>query len=234
MTTADTLRAEGRAATLIEQLTAKFGPVPERAREIVTDASLEQLKAWARHVLTATTLEDVLGAPNSESRRDEFWTNGYTMMREAGWSSDYARHWADGYATQRIEGRGKHDAMVFADGYAEGRTQALVDILKPLTARSGPDPGAARSLTPAGRGRGGDEPKSSTAGRQHSRPGTLSRRRTSSTASPPPRPARRRGELPASDPTSTATAADRPRAWLYRVLALRLRYRLERVRPGRE
>jgi hypothetical protein len=147
VTTADTLRAEGRAATLIEQLTAKFGPVPERAREIVTDASLEQLKAWARHVLTATTLEDVLGAPNSESRRDEFWTNGYTMMREAGWSSDYARHWADGYATQRIEGRGKHDAMVFADGYAEGRTKALVeDIMKPLTARSGPDPGAARSL----------------------------------------------------------------------------------------
>ncbi|MEV5832644.1 hypothetical protein [Nocardia sp. NPDC052112] len=68
VTTADRLRAEGeargeargRAATLIEQLTLRFGRLPASVEQAVRDAGLEQLKVWTARVLTASSLDDVL------------------------------------------------------------------------------------------------------------------------------------------------------------------------------
>ncbi|WP_040698331.1 Rpn family recombination-promoting nuclease/putative transposase [Nocardia vinacea] len=72
VTTADRLRAEGRAegeargearwraATLIEQLTFKFGRLPASVEQAVRDGGLEQLKLWSARVLTASSLDDVL------------------------------------------------------------------------------------------------------------------------------------------------------------------------------
>lgn len=68
VTTADRLRAEGeargeargRAATLIELLTLKFGRLPASVEQAVGDGGLEQLKVWTARVLTASSLDDVL------------------------------------------------------------------------------------------------------------------------------------------------------------------------------
>jgi hypothetical protein len=63
VTTADMLRAEGRAegvaSVLVRQLTRRFGAVPDGARDRIDAAPLEQLEAWSDRVLDAATLDDV-------------------------------------------------------------------------------------------------------------------------------------------------------------------------------
>jgi hypothetical protein len=65
MTTADVLRAEGHAEgaarTLVRLLTRRFGTIPDRARERIDTASLEQLGLWSERVLDASTLDEVFG-----------------------------------------------------------------------------------------------------------------------------------------------------------------------------
>jgi hypothetical protein len=61
MTTADQLRAEGVAKTLVRQLTRRFGSVPDRVRERINAASIEQLEVWCERVLDAETLDEVFG-----------------------------------------------------------------------------------------------------------------------------------------------------------------------------
>jgi hypothetical protein len=65
VTTAEMLRAEGeargRAEVLVQQLTLKFGPLPEAVSQAVHAASRDQIQAWAARVLTAGTLDQVLG-----------------------------------------------------------------------------------------------------------------------------------------------------------------------------
>jgi uncharacterized protein DUF4351 len=67
MSTADVLRAEGEAKgvgkgaarTLVRQLTRKFGPVPDAARERIDTATLDQLDIWSDRVLDVATLDEV-------------------------------------------------------------------------------------------------------------------------------------------------------------------------------
>jgi predicted transposase YdaD len=69
MSTADTLRAEGRvegrvegaARLLVRQLSRRFGVVPDEMRKRIDAASLEQLEAWSDRVLDAATLDDMFG-----------------------------------------------------------------------------------------------------------------------------------------------------------------------------
>jgi hypothetical protein len=69
MSTADKLRAEGRAKgaarILMRQLTRKFGWVPDRVRERINAASIEQLEVWCERVLDAETLDEVFSWPCS-------------------------------------------------------------------------------------------------------------------------------------------------------------------------
>ena len=72
MTTAERLRAEGRvegevlgraqgqAELLLEQLTVKFGPPPVEVQARVFTATSDQLHTWARRILAADSLDDVL------------------------------------------------------------------------------------------------------------------------------------------------------------------------------
>lgn len=67
VTTAEMLRAEGRAEgeargradLLLEQLTARFGPLAEDVPEIVRAGTASQVQTWATQVLTASTLDEV-------------------------------------------------------------------------------------------------------------------------------------------------------------------------------
>lgn len=65
MTIAEQLRAEGRVEgrveTLVQQLTLKFGPLPEAALTTVRNASANQLQTWTARVLTADTLDQLFG-----------------------------------------------------------------------------------------------------------------------------------------------------------------------------
>jgi predicted transposase/invertase (TIGR01784 family) len=57
---------EGREeseAVLARQLTRRFGPLPEWARERLHRADAAQREAWADAVLDATSLTEVVGAP---------------------------------------------------------------------------------------------------------------------------------------------------------------------------
>ncbi|NYE74088.1 DUF4351 domain-containing protein [Microlunatus parietis] len=64
MTTAEMLRAEGRAEgkadALVEQLEHKFGPLSRTALDTIHAASTDQLRTWSLRVLDATTLDEVL------------------------------------------------------------------------------------------------------------------------------------------------------------------------------
>lgn len=66
MSTAEKLRRlgreEGRAELLLQQLAARFGPVPEAVTQRVRGAGREELDRWAIAVLTAASLADVLAA----------------------------------------------------------------------------------------------------------------------------------------------------------------------------
>lgn len=63
MTAADQLRAEGRLEArredLLELLEIKFGAVDCSVRVRVEQAPLEQLRAWMRRGIVATTLDEV-------------------------------------------------------------------------------------------------------------------------------------------------------------------------------
>jgi hypothetical protein len=65
VTTAEMLRAEGeargRADMLLEQLTVKFGPLPQHVPETVCGGTSDQVQTWATRVLTARTLDQVFG-----------------------------------------------------------------------------------------------------------------------------------------------------------------------------
>jgi predicted transposase YdaD len=54
--------AEGRADMLLLLLTEKFGELPDEASRTVAQASEDELKRWARLILSATSLDEVLGA----------------------------------------------------------------------------------------------------------------------------------------------------------------------------
>ena len=54
-------RAEGRAELVLKLLTRRFGPLPEGAEEQVRAASIDELDAFAERVLTAKSLDEVLG-----------------------------------------------------------------------------------------------------------------------------------------------------------------------------
>jgi len=56
---------EGRVKTLRETaltlLELKFGPLPDWATHLINNADIEQLDAWTKGVLTAESLEALLG-----------------------------------------------------------------------------------------------------------------------------------------------------------------------------
>jgi len=49
-------------ALLIDQLTERFGPLPEAARGQIQQAGPEVLAHWGRRVLSAASLDDVLAS----------------------------------------------------------------------------------------------------------------------------------------------------------------------------
>lgn len=53
---------EGRAELLIKLLTLRFGPLSEQVRERIHTANLAELDLFAERVLTARSLDEVLGA----------------------------------------------------------------------------------------------------------------------------------------------------------------------------
>ena len=55
-------RRNGSIVILLEQLTAKLGPLPAEAVARIEKASLQELQIWSVQVLTATTLEEALTA----------------------------------------------------------------------------------------------------------------------------------------------------------------------------
>ena len=66
---ADRLRMEGmakgreeeRRALVTRQLTLRFGELPAPVRSRIESANGEQLNTWAERLVTASTLEEVLG-----------------------------------------------------------------------------------------------------------------------------------------------------------------------------
>lgn len=55
-------KLEGKAELLVRLLTLKFGALPDAARSRVENASEDELFTWSERILTATTLDDVLGS----------------------------------------------------------------------------------------------------------------------------------------------------------------------------
>ncbi len=62
-------RVEGRAQTLLEQLAARFGSVPDAVKSRITTAKKAELSRWSIRVLTEPTLEDVLKAPTRKGAK---------------------------------------------------------------------------------------------------------------------------------------------------------------------
>jgi predicted transposase YdaD len=62
-------KQEGQRRTLTRQLTARFGPLPEDAVVRIRAATTVQLDRWAERVLTAPTLEAVLGSGRAAGSR---------------------------------------------------------------------------------------------------------------------------------------------------------------------
>ena len=54
-------KAEGKAEMLQEQLQIKFGPVPKWAAHRLAHASPAQIERWTKKILTADSIEGVLG-----------------------------------------------------------------------------------------------------------------------------------------------------------------------------
>ncbi len=57
MTTAEQLRAEGDARTLLRLLSLKFGPLPDDVVRHVRAGTPTELETWTERVLTAATLD---------------------------------------------------------------------------------------------------------------------------------------------------------------------------------
>ncbi|MGI9229672.1 MAG: hypothetical protein ACR2P9_07430, partial [Gammaproteobacteria bacterium] len=55
------LRAEGRVETLTQLLQRKFGPLPQNIQQQLTQATPDDLKAWADKILDAPSLEAIFG-----------------------------------------------------------------------------------------------------------------------------------------------------------------------------
>ena len=55
--------AEGRAELILKLLTLRFGQLPEAARTTVQAARIEELDRMGERLLTAASLEEVLGKP---------------------------------------------------------------------------------------------------------------------------------------------------------------------------
>lgn len=55
--------AEGRAELILKQLTLRFGELPESARSAIHGAQIEDLDRIGERLLTAASLEEVLGKP---------------------------------------------------------------------------------------------------------------------------------------------------------------------------
>jgi hypothetical protein len=62
-------RTEGRAEILLKQLAARFGSVPTEAKAQVLAAKQPTLDRWALRVLTAPSLQAVLGASTHRSTK---------------------------------------------------------------------------------------------------------------------------------------------------------------------
>jgi hypothetical protein len=60
---------EGRARMLLEQLAAKFGPVPDEVRARVMAADEATFRRWTLRVLTETTLAGVLDSPKPKAQK---------------------------------------------------------------------------------------------------------------------------------------------------------------------
>lgn len=56
-------RVEGKAEVVVKLLTLRFGPLPETVVQQVRSASIEELDRFAERVLSAKTLDEVLGLP---------------------------------------------------------------------------------------------------------------------------------------------------------------------------
>ena len=54
-------RAEGQAGIVLRLLELRFGVLPDAVRDRVRDASAPELEAWAERVLTAASIDEVLG-----------------------------------------------------------------------------------------------------------------------------------------------------------------------------
>ena len=52
---------------MLKQLAVKFGPLSQETMARVRSANVAELDRWAERVLSATTLEDVLGAGSGGS-----------------------------------------------------------------------------------------------------------------------------------------------------------------------
>lgn len=59
---AERFRREGAAAVLLRILQAKFADIPDAARARIDGADSQTLVTWSERVLTATSVEQVLGA----------------------------------------------------------------------------------------------------------------------------------------------------------------------------
>ncbi|WP_198036966.1 hypothetical protein [Nocardia sp. BMG51109] len=64
VTTAEQLRTEGRAEgqaeMLLDQLSLKFGPLPEQVVQFIRTADPARLRTMSHRVLTATVVDEVL------------------------------------------------------------------------------------------------------------------------------------------------------------------------------
>lgn len=61
-TTYDQLLNQGRAEILLEQLVERFGALTEAVEQRVRGGTLDELRIWARRVLTVSTLDEVFGS----------------------------------------------------------------------------------------------------------------------------------------------------------------------------
>lgn len=58
MTTAEQLRAEGEAKSLLRQLAVKFGPLQDEVVDRIQAGDSAELERWTERVLTATALDE--------------------------------------------------------------------------------------------------------------------------------------------------------------------------------
>jgi hypothetical protein len=58
---AERYRREGAAAVVLRLLQRKFGEIPDAARTHIDGADSRTLLAWSERILTATTIEQVIG-----------------------------------------------------------------------------------------------------------------------------------------------------------------------------